>query len=270
MTALPAPNLPASRFRLALLWSIARLTLLENWRNRLPWAVVLLVGLGWGLAAFLAEAAAMETLKMQSALLGALFRLEAVFLVSVATIAGAAREIHDRLLEVLLAMPMPRFAHFLGKLTGHAMVACLVAMAFGAALLPFAPATQVLLWSLSLAGELILMAALGLLLVLTWAQVPLALTAAMGFYLLARSTGALILMAAGPFPAYTSRVGQWEGAILTALSWLLPGLERFTPSDWLVYHTGQWSDLAGILLETSLYLLFIIGVGLFDLYRKNV
>ncbi|MEO5352556.1 MAG: hypothetical protein H7835_05015 [Magnetococcus sp. XQGC-1] len=249
--------------------AIARLTLLESWRNRLPWAVLALVLLGLGLALFLEAAAATETVMVQSAILGAIFRLAAVFLITVATISGAAREFHDRLVDVLLALPMPRFAYFLGKLAGYAVAALLVALAFGVALLPFVPVTQALLWSLSLAAELTLMAALGLLLVLTMNHVPLALSAAMGFYLLARSIGALMLMASGPLPGYTSQAGQWEGAFLTFLSWLLPGLERFTPSAWLVYHTGQWPDLAAILLEASVYTFLLIGMGLFDLYRKN-
>lgn len=256
-------------FQLPLLLTIARLTLMETWRNRLPWAVVLLVVVGLGLAAFLEEAAVTETRMMQSAILGALFRLEAVFLISVATISGAAREMQDRLVEVLLALPMPRFAHFLGKLAGYSVAACWVAMAFGVALLPFVPADQVLLWSLSLAGELMLMAALGLLLILILAQVPLALTAAMGFYLLSRSVGALILLAHGPMVEQSSQTAQWGGMVLTFLSWLLPGLEQFTPSAWLVYHTGHWQGLGTILLETAVYLSFLIGVGLFDLYRKN-
>lgn len=248
---------------------IARLTLLEALRNRLPWAVLLLAALGLGLAAFLEEAAVIETRMTQSAILGAIFRLEAVFLIGVATISGVAREFNDRIVEVLLALPIPRAAYLLGKFAGYAVTAFLVAMAFGITLLPFAPATQVLLWTLSLAGELILMAALGLLLVLTLMQVPLALTAAMGFYLLSRSMGALILMAAGPIAGYTTQVGKAEVALLTFLSWLLPGLEQFTSSAWLVYHTGHWQDLGTILMETLIYLFFILGVGLFDLYRKN-
>ncbi|MBF0582688.1 MAG: ABC transporter permease [Magnetococcales bacterium] len=259
----------SSPFRCACLLTIARLTLLETWRNRLPWAVLWLVALGWGLAAFLNEAAVTESVEMQSALLGALFRLEAVFLVSVTAIAGAAREFQDRLLELLLALPMPRVVHFLGRLAGYSLAAALVAAVFGAALLPFVPVEQAVLWTLSLLGELILMTALGLVLVLTLSQLPLALTVAMAFYLLARSIGALILMAAGPLPGHTSLIGQWEGTLLTVLSWLLPDLERFTPTAWLVYHTGHWQELGSILLETVVYLLFIMGVGLFDLYRKN-
>lgn len=260
---------PRSPFGLSPVLVIARLTLLETLRNRLPWAVLLLVSLGLGLAVFLAEAAATETEMAQSAILGAIFRLAAVFLITVAAITGMAREFNDRVVEVLLALPIPRATHLLGKLVGYTMAAFLIAIAFGVALLPFAPATQVLLWTLSLAGELILMAALGLLLVLTLTQVPLALTAAMGFYVLSRSMGALILMAAGPIPGYTSQTGEAEVLLLTFLSWLLPGLEQFTPSAWLVYHTGHWQALGAILMETSVYLFFIMGVGLFDLYRKN-
>lgn len=259
----------SSRFSWTFPLTIARLTLLESWRNRLPWAVLVLALLGMGLAAFLEEVTATETRMMQSAILGALFRLGAVFLVTVAAISGTARELHDRLVEVMLALPMPRFAYFLGKLAGYAIAALGVALAFAVALLPFAPPLQVVWWSLSLAAELILMAAMGLLLVLTLSQVPLALAAAMGFYLLARSTGALILMASGPLPGHISQAGQWEVAILTLLSWLLPGLEGFTPSAWLVYHAGDGQAVLSILLETAIYLSFIIGMGLFDLYRKN-
>ncbi|MBF0162873.1 MAG: ABC transporter permease [Magnetococcales bacterium] len=257
------------RFFWKILFGIARLTWMESARNRLPGALLLLIGLGWGLAAFLEEAAVTETVQTQSAILAALFRLAAVFLVSVATIAGSAREFQDRLVELLLALPIPRSAHFLGKLLGYALAACGVALLFGAALLPFAPVQQVVLWTLSLASELLLMVALGLVLILTLPQVPLALTVAMGFYLLARSIGALILMAAGPLPGHLSTAGQWEVALLTALSWLLPGLEQFTPTAWLVYHTGHWQDLLPILRETAIYLFFIVSIGLFDLYRKN-
>lgn len=256
-------------FNLTPMLVIARLTLLETLRNRLPGAVLVLAVLGLGLAAFLEEAAVTETIMVQSAILGMLFRLEAVFLMSVAVIAGSAREFNDRLVEVILALPIPRSTYFLGKLTGYSIVSFCVAMAFGVALLPFVPLEQITLWSLSLAGELILMSVLGLLLVLTLTQVPLALTIAIGFYVLSRSMDALILIATGPFSESSSQSAQGVEMVLTFLAWILPGLDRFTSSEWLVYHSGSWQELGTLFMELSLTFLVVCGAGLFDLYRKN-
>ena len=61
-------------------------------------------------------------------------------------------------------------------------------------------------------------------------------------------------------------------AINTALdiiAFALPGLDRFTSGDWLVYHTGDWSSLAYVAGQTLVYLSLLAGAGLFDLYRKE-
>ena len=53
------------------------------------------------------------------------------------------------------------------------------------------------------------------------------------------------------------------------LAFVLPGLERFTASEWLVYHTGGWHDLTFIAGQTVVYLLLLSGAALFDLYRRS-
>lgn len=251
------------------LWAIAHLTLQENWRNRLPWAVALMLGVGVGAAFFLESAAVTETVMVQATIVGAFFRLGMVFLMAVTVISGMAREFGDRMVEMTLALATPRAIYYFGKLVGHALTASLMAIPPGLALLPFAPWDQVALWGVSLLCELWLMAALGLLLVFSLTHVTLALTASMAIYLLARSVGTLVLIAHGPF----AKISQWPGSlvrpILDFLSWMLPDLGRFTSGEWLAYHTGGRAELGMILLETAITLFLLCGAGLFDLYRKN-
>ena len=54
------------------------------------------------------------------------------------------------------------------------------------------------------------------------------------------------------------------------LGWLLPDLDRFTSTAWLVDHTGTLGDLYLNAVQTLVYSSLLLGAGLFDLYRRNL
>ena len=101
-------------------FTIARYTLLEALRSRLPWLFVLVACACAGLAGFLQQLALTESGAVQTSLLAAALRLASVFLLATFIITSMAREAADRGLELLLALPMPRAAYLLGKLLGYA------------------------------------------------------------------------------------------------------------------------------------------------------
>jgi hypothetical protein len=55
-----------------------------------------------------------------------------------------------------------------------------------------------------------------------------------------------------------------------ALAWLLPDLDRFTSTAWLVDHTGSLAALGLDALQTLIYGGLLVVAGLFDLYRKDL
>jgi hypothetical protein len=59
-------------------------------------------------------------------------------------------------------------------------------------------------------------------------------------------------------------------AFVDALAFLLPELDRFTSSEWLIYHTGGWQDLLPVVGQTIIYVGLICGAAMFDLYRKSL
>lgn len=250
-------------------FTIARYTLLEALRNRLLW-LLLVVALGAvGLSGFLNELALTESRQLQAALLGALLRVAAVFLIATFVITSMVREANDKGLELLMALPLPRAVYLLGKLAGFAALAVLPAMLFGALALFFAPPSQAALWAVSLLCECWIVAAFSLLCVLTLSQVLPALAAAFAFYLLARAIGTLQLLGHGASTAHSA--GQQAlGTAIDGLSLLLPHLDRFTRSDWLVYHDGSAVDLLAIAAQTAIYVALMAAAGLFDLYRKQI
>lgn len=112
--------------------TIARYTLLEALRNRLLWLLLTMALGAVGISGFLNELALTESRELQAALLGAVLRLAAVFLIATFVVTSMVREANDKGLELLMALPLPRAVYLLGKLAGFAALAVLPALLFGA------------------------------------------------------------------------------------------------------------------------------------------
>lgn len=249
--------------------TIAAYTVIEALRNRLIWLFALLALAAVALGGLVSEIALTESDATALALMAAAMRLGAVFLVASFVVTSLQREQHDKGLELLLALPMPRAAYLFGKLAGFAALCLLPAMLFGSICLILAPAGQCLLWATSLLCELWIVAGFCLLCALTFSQAMPALAAAGGFYLLARAIGALQLLSHGvTAPATPGR--QLMGGAIDLLASLLPRLDDFTRTQWLLYHDGTPAMLAAIAAQSAIYLALLTAAALFDLYRKRL
>lgn len=249
--------------------TIARYTLIEALRNRLSWLILAVALIGIGLSGFLNELALTESRQIQVAVLAAFLRFSAVFLIATFVVTSMVREFNDKGLELLLALPLPRAAYLFGKLTGFAALALAPALLFGLLTLFFTSPLNMALWTLSLLGELWIVAAFSMLCVLTFNQIMAALSAVMGFYVLARSITALQMIGNDALAA-PSVSQQVIGFVVNALSSVLPHLDQFTRTDWLVYQSGSWTDLTPLLIQSALAVALLGGAALFDLYRRNV
>lgn len=247
---------------------IARYTLLEALRSKLPWLFVLAACAALALAGFLQQLALTESHAVQAALLAALLRIAAVFLVSSFVVTSLAREAADKGQELLLALPLPRAVYLLGKLAGFCALALLPALLSGLLTAIWAAPAQSALWALSLLGELWIMAAFSLLCATSLPHALPALAASGGFYLLARSIGSLQLMAHGHAGGHGAG-SQALAFAVDALALLLPGLDHFTRTDWLLYATGDWHALGVVAAQTAIYAGLLAVCALCDFYRRN-
>lgn len=249
--------------------TIAGYTVREALRNRLLWLFALMAVGAVGLSGFVNALALTESRQIQVALLAAALRVGAVFLVATFVVTSMQREANDKGLELLLAMALPRAAYLLGKMGGYAALSLLPALLFGGLCLFFAPPLQCALWGLSLLCELWIVAAFCLLCVLSLNQAMPALAAAGAFYLLARGIGGLQLLGHAQ-GADHGRAQQWMGAGIDLLAILLPRLDNFTRTEWLVYASGGAGQLADIAAQTAIYVSLLLAAALFDLYRKAI
>lgn len=248
--------------------TIARYTVLEAMRNRWLWVLLALTLAAIGLSSLLDAMALTESRQIQLSLLASLLRLASVFLVTSFAVSSMAREAADKGQQMLLALAYPRAAYLAGKLLGYAALALLPALLFGLLACCYAPPLQASLWALALLCECWIMVAFAVLCMVSMQQLPAALAACGGFYLLARSIGTLQLLAHGKRPDGSNSGAA--GHVFDLLATLLPHLDRYGSSDWLVYQGGGLQDLAGMLTQTVLFVTLLVLAALYDLYRKAV
>ncbi len=248
---------------------IARYTVVEALRNRLLWLVGAVMTASLVIAGFLQAVALTESSQIQSAILAAILRLSAVFIIVSFVVTSMVREANDKGLELILALPLPRASYFFGKLAGFSLAALLLAMLFGLPLILFAPWLQVCTWIASLACELFIMTTLSLFCVMSLNQVTSALAAAAGFYVLCRSIGTIQIIAAAPLDNAGGLGNELVRLLVDGLALLLPHLDRITRTEWLLYAAPDASALSVAALDAVLYGALLCGAALFDLYRKN-
>lgn len=249
--------------------TLVRLALLEARRGGLAWLALALVALSVGLAAFLSQVAITESRSLQVAVVGALLRAAAVFLVASHVIASIRRELDDKRLEMMLALPLSRTQQYLGRLAGYSASAVCLSAAFALPLLFWATAPAVASWGISLACETALVAALALFFAVTLAQFVPAFAATAGLYLLSRLMPTIQLVAASPL-AEPSPLQDAARVCIDAVALLLPGLDAATRTEWLVYGAPGAAAFAGALAGLVAYGVLAIAAGLFDFHRRSL
>jgi ABC-type transport system involved in multi-copper enzyme maturation permease subunit len=249
---------------------IARFTLLEALRTRLPWMALAVLVLLFLASLFVQHISIAEASRMQTGFLAAASRLAMVFMLSLHIASSVVREFNDKGVDLLLSMDLPRSGYYLGRLLGFSAIACLLALVTALVILAVLPEPQVLVWGLSLALELVLVSALTLFCVLTFAQIMPAISFVIAFYLLARSIRSVQLLSESPLIPPESWSSQAVGWLVDALSWLLPDLGQFTSTAWIVDHTLDGMALLWVGAQALLYSTLLVLAGLFDLYRKNL
>jgi len=248
--------------------TVARVVLLEARRGGLPRLAAAGLVAAFALAAFVSQLALTESREMQAALAATLLRAAAVFIVAAHVCAAVVREMNDKALELMLALPVSRSAQYLGRLAGFAVAGGALAAAFAASLLVWAPPAAVAAWGLSLALECALVAAAALFFAMTLAQLVPAIALTLALYLLGRSIGAVQAIAAGPLAEPSAATTLARGTI-DLLAFVLPGLEQATRTEWLLYGAPSASAYVAAITGLVLYIALLAAAGLVDFHRKS-
>jgi ABC-type transport system involved in multi-copper enzyme maturation permease subunit len=249
--------------------TIARYTFLEAVRNRLFALTAAGLVCLLGVTEFVGELAITETAQIQAALVGAVMRLFAVCTVALFVVTSVVRESSDKGAEVLLSLPLPRHAYFLGKYAGFLALSAVIAAAICALLLLYAGVGPILFWFVSLQCELAIVVALALLCVFTFSNVTVSFMLVLAFYVLARAMHSIQLISSSPIMESANWSQEYIKRLFDVVAFVLPDLHEFTRSDWLAWGGGPES-LASILTQTLVFVVLLGSAAIFDLYRKEI
>jgi len=249
--------------------TIAKYTFFEALKNRL--FAIMIIGLVcvFGLIEFVGELAITESGQIQAGITALIIRLFAVFITCLFVITSMVREFNDKTLDVLLSFPVSRQTYYYAKLLGFLVLAIFIVVLVSLLLLFYSDAIQVMLWSFSLLCELLILISLCILFLFTFGSITSAFTTVIAFYLLARSMDSIRLISESPLLETTSFSQTFIDFLVDAIAYVLPGLNQYARTEWLVYETGSVSDLYPVLVQTVIYTVLISAAALFDFYRKN-
>ena len=249
--------------------TIARYTVLEAVRTRLPVLTFACIAALFAASFFVREIAITEAARFQTAFYAATVRFAVVFVAALYSVASLAREFQDKGLDVTLALDLPRSHYIVGKLAGFVVIAGALALAAALPLVPLAGVQAVAAWSASLAAEIAIVVAFGVFCAVTFTQLMPALSVVMAFYLFARALVAMRLIAANPIAGAQTLSHQAMSWLVEGLALVIPGLEDWTRTAWLVDGGAVWHDLPAIVLHAVLFIVVVGAAAVFDMYRKN-
>lgn len=249
--------------------TIARYTLLEAARTRLPELALSAIALFGAASFFVQEIAVTESARLQTGFYAATMRLASVFIIGLYVLSSMSREFNDKGLDVVLALDLPRSHYILGKLAGFLVIGVLVAFAVSIPIIFLATPGAALQWGTSLAFELAVVVALGLFCIITFSQIMPAASFVLAFYLLARVLTAIRLMSAHPLIDAGSLSHQFIGTMVEALALVMPAIDAWTRTAWLVDQPAAWTEIAMLAVQSTLYVVLLAAATMFDFYRKN-
>jgi hypothetical protein len=91
----------------------------------------------------------------------------------------------------------------------------------------------------------------------------------LAFYLLARSLTAMRLMGAQPLAGADTLSHQVIQFLVEALALVMPALDAWTRTAWLVDQPATWSAVLQLAGLSALYVALLAAATMFDFYRKN-
>lgn len=249
--------------------TIARYTALEALRTRLPVLAAIVIGALFAASFFVGEIAVTDTARFQTAFYAATVRFAMVFVAALHVISSVSREFQDKGLDMVLALDLPRAHYVIGRLAGFLVIALALALAAALPLLGLSGWNAAAQWSGSLAAELAVIVALSLFCVLTFNQLMPAASFVLAFYLLARAITAVRLIGGNPVAGADALSHQVMTWLVDALALIMPPLDAWTRTAWLVDDAAAWSVLGGIAAQGVLFVTILAAAAVFDLSRRN-
>jgi hypothetical protein len=182
------------------------------------------------------------------------------------------RMFDNKEINMILSMPISRLSFVLSYCLGFICVAILAILPVFLFLFLFFSINLAgtLFWALSVLMEVMLVIAFALASAFILGSATTSALACFGFYVLSRIIGFFIASLAIPESLYSdSKLSIFMIALLKGISALLPRLDFYGKSSWLVYGVGGVQEVWLCVLQFLPYFGLLLAVAVFDIKRKD-
>lgn len=253
--------------------TVIRYTLLTAMRDKLFIGLLAAIGLVYGLSIFTGSTALSEQEHMMLALFSGGSRITLVTGMIVFVCFHVHRAFDNREIESILSKPLSRTHFVIGYWLGFVMITLFMIIPISVIALNIDQTnlSGLLLWSLSLVNETILIIAFALLCSLILRSAVSAVMASFAFYFISRLMGFFVAAMFSQENLLSSggTVGQFAIPLLKAISTVIPRLDLYAKSEWMIYGIQNQPDIWIFPAQSLIFILLLLSMAVFDLKRKQ-
>ncbi|NKB45866.1 MAG: hypothetical protein GKS03_16500 [Alphaproteobacteria bacterium] len=244
-----------------------RFVLLTALRDRLFAGLFALVAVGFALAIYLGDAALVEKGQTTVVYAGGAARTILVLGLIVFQAFHIQRLYETREIEAVLSRAISRERFIVAYWAGFALVGVLLAAPIVALVMLFQHSLAgAVWWASSLIFESFIVVAFAVFAGITLEKAVPAVFATVGFYVLGRLMSFFMAISGG---AALDGVNVIAVPLSELVALLVPRLDLFAQTRWLVYGPGPVDSMVVLVAQTVLYVTLLLFAAMFDLRRKR-
>lgn len=259
--------------------AIIRYTILTALRDWLFLGILILVLLATGVSLFLANTALAEQTAMAAAFIISSVRMITMLGLVVFVCFHVRRSFENKEVELILSKPISRISFVMAYFFGFALLAFCMVLPITLLLLALHK-FQLLelnlkglaLWSVSFYLETLIVVAFSFFSALLLSSAVTSVLFTLSFYFFARIFGFLLISINSVASlSRSSLLGRMAEQVLNAIGVMIPRLDMFSKSEWLIYGV-QHAELGHFYLFTQsafVYVPLILVMAMYDFSRKQ-
>jgi ABC-type transport system involved in multi-copper enzyme maturation permease subunit len=252
--------------------TIIKYTLLTASRDLLFIGLCVIILMAYGFSVFVGTTALVEQSQMSMAYFAGASRIILVTGLIVFVCFHVRRSFDNREVESILSKPISRtqfvVAYWLGFCVLAAVSVIPVIIIMG--LLEQPDLIGLLAWASSLVLEISIIVAFAMLASLIMKSAVSSVLSSFSFYLISRLMGFFI--ATMDTPSSLMHTGKFGGIfefILKIIANILPRLDLFAKSEWLIYGISEQKDIWVFPVQSLVFISLLLAVSVFDFKRKQ-
>lgn len=252
--------------------TIIRYTLLTAMRDWLFIGLVLLVGMAYGLSVFTGSTALVEQAQMSIAYFAGSSRIVLMVGLIVFVCFHVRRLFDNREIESMLSKPISRTQFVVSYWFGFVILALIAVIPVVIIMETIYTPNHLGLayWVASLVLELSLVLAFALVSALILRSAVSSVMASFAFYFVSRLMGFFVSALEQPATLLTnSETGSILGIILKGISTIIPRLDLYAKSSWLIYGVEGQMDLWVFQAQSLVFIALLLSMAVFDFKRKQ-